>query len=600
MIKTLQTCFLALLCLAGSTFSAQSKVAESPGAGLLHRFAGPTVSPHSGDTHRGGIARPDTLEKQRFGLVDSTQTDRQAGQTDILDPAPVTVFLVHRIPESAGNLVVDLWDAEMYGLESFSNHQRIEVPPMQPHLLTGLMPREERGYRFRTPSISTPSILRLSLAHYPVIRDFQVSPGDSVMIKVNEKNATLIITGPSAPKFRLQKELDEVLGAFTQSLDVGLSFNSEKELQSFLEKPGNGAAWDSISTSFGRKTGLKVAGQQELDFLREIPVRQAVLDLQERLKLYEGKVIAADLQVSYARALGSIFQIYLGKISAAYGRAEKLGDQDLTRRFRDFILTEIRTLPANQSDTIALDSPAFREFLIARGVLMARISESDFLDTFFVIYSPEVAERLAVQYLNDNRRRLEDFEIQAASLEARLKSPEMKSVLAELTGRFGKGTPLFSFDFTTLNGKSITQKEFEGKALLIDFWITGCGACKSFHERILDPLIEKYGEHPDLKIISVCADRKPENWKTQGGTPNVIHQGFIPAYAERIGGSNPFLAHYNIHSYPQLMLVRSDGTLFRLSRVPATLAEAEQLLEETLKPFEPTKSISSPTQAPEL
>ena len=63
MKKHLFTCFLALLCLFGSQISAQSKVAESPGACLLHRFAGPTVSPHSGDTHRGGAILSDTFLK---------------------------------------------------------------------------------------------------------------------------------------------------------------------------------------------------------------------------------------------------------------------------------------------------------------------------------------------------------------------------------------------------------------------------------------------------------------------------------------------------------------------------------------------------------
>ncbi|MFL0681951.1 MAG: TlpA family protein disulfide reductase [Algoriphagus aquaeductus] len=90
----LLTCFLALLCLFGSTFSAQSKVAESPGVGLLHRFAGPTVSLHSGDTHRGGDARPDTFPPE-LSLVDQ-HLDPGAGEEALsLHPAPVTVSAIH-------------------------------------------------------------------------------------------------------------------------------------------------------------------------------------------------------------------------------------------------------------------------------------------------------------------------------------------------------------------------------------------------------------------------------------------------------------------------------------------------------------------------
>ena len=614
MEKFLQTCFLGYLCLIGGPSSAQSRVAESPGVDLLHKVSGP---------NRGGETLSDTFLKYTDGiqvsglsspigetaasLSGAPRSDDSGHPSSSIrhpiplpSPAPVTVFLVHRIPESAGNLIADLWDTQMFGLEGFSNHQRMEVAPMEAHLLTGLMPKEERGYRFRTPSISKSSVLRLSLAAYPVIRDYQVSPGDSIMIMLDEKTASLIFTGPSAPKFRLQKELDEVFYEFAQSLDIPLSFNTEIELQAYLDRPGNRAAWDSIAPSFGRKTLLDVAGWQELVQLKGIDVHQSVLDIQRRLSLYKGSVEATDLQAIYASGTGKIFQLYINRLSSAYSRTVRLGNPELTRCFRDYIQTRISALSVDLSEEVALRSPEFREYLLARALLQTSLSESDFFDTVFELYTPEVADRIGVQYLSDMRRRLPDFEHQAMSLDARLMSPQMKRVLAEMTGRFGQGAQLFSFDLPILDGNRITSQDFEGKTMLIDFWITGCGACKSFHERIFNPLIEKYGENPDLRIISVCADPRPDYWKLQGGTPDVSHKGYIPAFAERISDSNSFLSHYNIHSYPQLMLVRPDGTLFRLGSVPTTLAEAETLLQEAMKAAEPSKPNSSPSQSQKL
>ncbi len=60
MKKILLTCFLALPCLVGSQTSVQSQVAESPPEPSIHRLA-VHVSPHSGDTHRGGPSRPDSF-----------------------------------------------------------------------------------------------------------------------------------------------------------------------------------------------------------------------------------------------------------------------------------------------------------------------------------------------------------------------------------------------------------------------------------------------------------------------------------------------------------------------------------------------------------
>jgi hypothetical protein len=133
----LLTCFLALLCLVGRYLAASSKVADSPTEVPLHRSAS-VVSPHSGDTHRGGAILPDTFieytngaeisssplpssgpwtvdggpilrsssighgtsdighltsdPKLNFGLVDSDQDMGAGEQTSNLDPAPVTVF----------------------------------------------------------------------------------------------------------------------------------------------------------------------------------------------------------------------------------------------------------------------------------------------------------------------------------------------------------------------------------------------------------------------------------------------------------------------------------------------------------------------------
>jgi thiol-disulfide isomerase/thioredoxin len=543
-----------------------------------------------------GHPTPSIRHRSSFSLVDQYLDPGAGEETSGTLPAPVTVFLVHRIPESAGNLTVDLWDAQMFGLEGFSNHQRMEVAPMKAHQLTGLMPKEERGYRFRTPSISRPSVLRLSLDTNPLLRDYHVSPGDSIMIMLDEKSASLIFTGSSASKFRLQKELDEVFYEFVQSLDIPLSFNSEAELQAYLDRPGNGAAWDSIATSFGRKTLLTVAGEQELGHLKGIDIHHSILDMQQRLSLYNGSIEARDLQTIYASGAGKIFQLYLNRLSSAYTRTLKLGNSELTQKFRDFIQTQISALSIDPGEGVALDSPSFRDYLLARALLQSDLSESDFFDTIFELYSPEVADRLGVQYLNDVRRRLPDFEHQAKTLDARVMSPEMKHVLREMTGRFGKGAQLYAFDLPTLDGDRIATQDFEGKAMLIDFWITGCGACKSFHERIFDPLIEKYGNHPDLQIISVCSDPTPEYWKLQGGTPNVSHSGFISAFAERSSDVNPLLSHYNIHSYPQLMLVRPDGTLFRLGSVPPTLSEAEALLQEAMKAIDTVKPSSIPSQ----
>jgi thiol-disulfide isomerase/thioredoxin len=96
MEKFLLTCFLALLCLYGSTTIA--RVADSPtdGADLVDKVSGP---------HRGGETRPDTYSSEEFGLFDKYLDPGAGEETSGSLPAPVTVSAHqirkdHKTPES--------------------------------------------------------------------------------------------------------------------------------------------------------------------------------------------------------------------------------------------------------------------------------------------------------------------------------------------------------------------------------------------------------------------------------------------------------------------------------------------------------------------
>ncbi|WP_439487212.1 TlpA family protein disulfide reductase [Algoriphagus sp.] len=572
MKKILYTCFLAYLCLIASTLTAQ--VADSPPGDGLVDYPG---LPASAGLHRGGETRSDTL-------------------TD--EPAPVTIYFVHRSPDSAGKLTVDLWDAEMYGLERLSNHQEMEVSPVSPHILKGLMPREERGYRLRTPSISSPSVLRLTLDGNPVLLDYLVSPGDSISILFHEKAGLMIYAGPSADKFRLQQQLQHLQAASLLDTDIGLAVGSEAELQEFLDRKDNSLVWDSLSASYGRKTRLIVSGQPEFDYMRSLaPDRWAEL-IREEVTHFKDKLAQEELQAIQASALGSLYRVYLGRIATSYKRTAKLGDPVLLKNYSDWISGLLTTLP----DLVEayIQSPAYRDYQMTKASLQAEVSGADIFETLYQRYPAEEADRLAVQYLTDWRRRLPDFEKTAARLQGKVVSPHMQTALLDLTGKFGKYTDLQPFKLSDRNGDSIALDDVQGNTVLMDFWITGCGACKSFHEHIWIPLVSKYKDHPELKIISVNADRSPERWES--ADPFLDFPGeYTEVHAPRNSGVNPFLEYYNIHSYPQLMLVRKDGTLFSLGQVPTSLKAAEKLLLQVLEnPAAETLTDSSTQTSPNL
>lgn len=105
MNKLLLTCFLALLCLVGRYFTASSKVADSPGAELLHRSDSP---------HREGETLPDTFYKSSAGEEFSGLALQSSGPWSV-DGGPIlwspvlsgAEASVSRLPSQKGFSLVD-------------------------------------------------------------------------------------------------------------------------------------------------------------------------------------------------------------------------------------------------------------------------------------------------------------------------------------------------------------------------------------------------------------------------------------------------------------------------------------------------------------
>ncbi len=81
------------------------------------------------------------------------------------------------------------------------------------------------------------------------------------------------------------------------------------------------------------------------------------------------------------------------------------------------------------------------------------------------------------------------------------KAAESRLLAAELT--LGKPAP--DFTLKDINGKTVSLKDFHGKVVLLDFWVTWCGP--SIHELPeLKAIYEKHKHNPDFALISISSD----------------------------------------------------------------------------------------------
>ena len=121
------------------------------------------------------------------------------------------------------------------------------------------------------------------------------------------------------------------------------------------------------------------------------------------------------------------------------------------------------------------------------------------------------------------------------------------------SGSLGYGTPAPNFTLETLDGKSMSFRGFEGKAVLVNFWATWCGPCKIETPWLVE-LQNQYGAQ-GLQVVGVAMD---DSGKDE-----------IAKFAKDMGMNYPVLigkeavgdAYGGVPALPESFFVGRDGKI---------------------------------------
>ena len=146
---------------------------------------------------------------------------------------------------------------------------------------------------------------------------------------------------------------------------------------------------------------------------------------------------------------------------------------------------------------------------------------------------------------------------------AQVTSQPQESAQPEATdGPEESQAPIPALDFTLTDqfGNTHTLEEYKGKTILLNFWATWCGPCRS-EMPDLQSIYEDYGKNEkDLVVLGVAA-------------PNLGQEGSeadITAFLEENGYTYPTLMNtdaslfysYGISSFPTTFMIDKDGNVY--------------------------------------
>lgn len=132
------------------------------------------------------------------------------------------------------------------------------------------------------------------------------------------------------------------------------------------------------------------------------------------------------------------------------------------------------------------------------------------------------------------------------------------------------GKDAFEIALPSLNGDTLRLSALKGKVVLLDFWASWCGPCRSANKDIAK-LYSKFKDK-GFEVFSVSLDDNINAWQKAVKKDKITWQ----QVNDNSGWDSKTAAQWNIYALPTTFLVGKDGKLLAMD-----LTEKE--LEKTLK-----------------
>jgi thiol-disulfide isomerase/thioredoxin len=521
MQKNIRICFLALLCLYGSAFSAQSRVAESPSGfslvdttGSVGQEGGIPLAQVGEVFALKGLLKSSPMEKHRLSYKLSTRE---------IDPYYGRVHLA----EDAIGLVPGSFYAGTSSRQVFE----LQIPLL--------------GFG------------RLSVydGDSPWLEDIWVRAGDSLVL--HREGTRLFFSGPSAEAVRVQIQLQDIFEASNAERnpvmilsDAGAMLNTPAKMQAYQD------ALDSYVPGWSRHM---VWLESEADKLNRAKESFSVAA--------DGHPVLAALERSRdlldAERYHWLYGYWKGRLAIQalqFAAIAKPASADWTSLILENSLEEPFSRPQQGKAPAELV-----EALYLENKLLSALTPVSFLHLSESLPDP-LEEQVNVLYLVREYKELSDADSLFRQVIAKTQSPEILLALEQLYRSSLKGRDFAPFAFEDESGREVFPKEWKGKLVLMDFWLSGCGACLKFAGESFLPVLEEFRNHPGLVIVTVAGDSSRELWKQSLASNRYTNGQALNLFSG--GASHPTLRENLIQSFPAQLILDREGKILQTGGFP--------------------------------
>ncbi|EOR96277.1 hypothetical protein ADIARSV_0512 [Arcticibacter svalbardensis MN12-7] len=302
---------------------------------------------------------------------------------------------------------------------------------------------------------------------------------------------------------------------------------------------------------FEGRGSAKFAFREELDRIVQ----------NERLTTDQKKVLGLDLISS--------LKIMLTFNASELLKADLIGQIEILKLRTGIIEKDFQetAIPASRDsirpEIIAI-SKYYPLFLIERYMSLNVLNKEDKSEIYSQILTDytdgNARDKLITLYLLRNASSVSPEIMEDAIM--RVQTPYLAREVQELYGALSKGSVAYNFSLQDMEGKTVKLSDFKGKVVMMDFWFSGCGACKKYFTNMLSSVEEHFKDRRDVVFISVSIDRSKAVWLKSLDSKMYTSDHAINLYTGGRGTKDPVIAHYKVSSCPWTLLIDKNGKIF--------------------------------------
>ncbi|MET3606934.1 thiol-disulfide isomerase/thioredoxin [Mucilaginibacter rubeus] len=140
-----------------------------------------------------------------------------------------------------------------------------------------------------------------------------------------------------------------------------------------------------------------------------------------------------------------------------------------------------------------------------------------------------------------------------------IKNSDLRSVLENILAANTVGRIAPAFTLLDEKNKAVSLKDFKGKLVVLDFWFTGCGACRELAPR-MHILEKKYAGRP-VGFITISVDKEREQWLATLKTNEYTSPLSVNLYTGGKGYADAVVRSYDVKGCPTVILIDKNGKL---------------------------------------